>query len=151
MTAADHIVIAEDDADFVLLLQTAFESASISVTLHPVTDGLNAMNYLRGDGIYADRGRYPWPKAVLLDLRLPRTSGWEVLRWIRSRPEWNRLGVAILTGAEMPGEGDRLRNLGADLYLVKPIAFDGLVEVAEQVAHLCDHSTATPIAKPMVG
>ena len=93
------ILLVEDDPNDVALTQLAFEQARFTNPLQVVGDGEQAIAYLAGRAPYADRTRNPWPILVLLDLKLPRASGFEVLTWIRSVPNVRRLPVVVLTSS----------------------------------------------------
>src|SRR5438128_11245453 len=93
------ILLVEDDPAIVLLLNRAFGKADLEGHLCRVADGDEAVRYFQGEGIYADRLRYPIPALVLLDLHLPKRSGLEVLAWIRGEPEFSGIPVVILTGS----------------------------------------------------
>jgi len=80
------ILLAEDREDDVLLIQRAFERARITTTLHVVRDGEEAIAYLSGSGKYSNRDEYPLPWLVLMDLKMPRVDGFEVLKWVRKEP-----------------------------------------------------------------
>lgn len=135
MPNAGEILLADDDADFGLLLQTAFEYAGIINRLIVVPDGLDAIHFLqeRTSTSYGVKEVLPLPSLVLLDLRLPRLSGFEVLRWIRLQPGLAHLRVAIFTGSEIENEARLARELGADAYLVKPFQFNQLVQLLEEL------------------
>jgi len=93
------VLFVEDDPNDVALTQRAFEQAGFVNPLHVVTDGEQAIGYLAGEGRYADRARYPLPILILLDLKLPRVSGFEVLTWLREAPGVRRLPVVVLTSS----------------------------------------------------
>src|ERR1044071_8088044 len=90
----------EDDPNDVLLLQRAFRKANAQLTIQAVTDGDKAVAYLNGTNDYADREKYPLPAIVLLDLKMPRKSGLEVLQWIRGEQKLRRLVVIIFTSSK---------------------------------------------------
>lgn len=123
------ILLVEDDENDVLLLRRAFAKAKVRNPVRVVRDGEEAVAYLSGDGEYADRRRYPEPVLVLLDLKLPRLSGHEVLEWIRSDDRFRRLPVVVLTSSREPQDVSRAYDLGANSYLVKPGGFDSLLEM----------------------
>ena len=125
------ILLVEDDQYDRLLLQRAFRKAGISNPLQFITDGEAAVQYLAGDDPYADRDRYPLPTIVLLDLKLPRKSGFEVLQWLRQQPELRHLLVVVLTSSKENTDINRAYQLGANSYLVKPPTFDGLQDLIE--------------------
>lgn len=119
-----YILLVEDDENDVVLLKRAFEKAGMRNAIKTVRDGQQAIAYLRGEGGYANRERFPMPFLVLLDLRMPGTNGFEVLQWIRSEAELKRLLVVVLTSSNLQSDVDRAYELGANSYLVKPVGFD---------------------------
>ena len=121
------VLLVEDDTNDITLTQLAFEDARVTNPLKVVTDGEQAIAYLRGDGPYADRHQYPYPILVLLDLKLPRRSGFDVLAWIRDVPTVRRTPVVVLTSSQQSPDIDRAYDAGANSYLVKPVAFENLV------------------------
>ena len=132
MTAAHTILLVEDDPNDILLTRRAFRKANLTnASLQVVTDGDTAVAYLSGAGEYADRDRYPLPVVVLLDLKLPRRSGHEILAWLRQQPELKRLLVVVLTSSNQRSDVDQAYDLGANSYLVKPIGLAALVEVVQ--------------------
>lgn len=130
MRPLDPILLVEDEPDAVTLLQHAFIRAGIGHRLHAVPDGDEAIAYLRGDGAYADRSLHPLPQLVLLDLKLPRCSGLEVLTWIRQYPPAAALPVVVLTSSRERTDVHRAYDAGANSYLVKPSSLGGLIELA---------------------
>jgi CheY-like chemotaxis protein len=127
------ILHVEDDSNDVLLLQHACRKAGIGFDLQSVTDGEEAIAYLRGADKFADREHYPSPKLILLDLKMPRMSGFEVLDWMRREDTLRRLPVVVLTSSNHDADVKRAYDLGANSYLVKPVGFDGLVELVKAV------------------
>ncbi len=125
------ILLVEDDPNDVLLVQRAFRKANIINPIQLVGDGEAAITYLAGEGIYADRTRYPVPGVLLLDLKLPRKSGFEVLQWLREQSELKRLPVVVLTASKESPDVNLAYDLGANSYLVKPIAFEALIELVK--------------------
>ncbi len=99
----DTILLVEDNPKDVLLIQRAFCKANIANPLQVVEDGEAAIRYLLGEEYYSDRTRYPIPILILLDLKLPRKSGAEVLAWLRQQPELKRLSVVVLTSSKEMG------------------------------------------------
>jgi CheY-like chemotaxis protein len=123
---AEHAVIllAEDEEDDVLLIQRAFSKASISNPVHVVWNGQEVISYLRGDGKYSNRDEYPLPELLLLDLKMPRVNGFEVLRWIRQQPGLAPLRVLVLTSSDQIRDVNEAYRLGANSFLVKPLDFE---------------------------
>lgn len=123
------VLLVEDNPDDVALIQRAFRKANIANPLRVVTDGEEAVAYLAGRGEYADRARHPLPVLVLLDLKLPKRSGHEVLAWLRSQEGLRRLPVAVLTSSREAADVNRAYDLGANAYLQKPVGFEALHEL----------------------
>lgn len=123
----------EDDPNDVLLLQRAFRKANAQIAIQAVTDGDKAVAYLNGADEYADREKYPLPTVALLDLKMPRKSGLEVLQWIRSEPKLRRLVVIVFTSSKHDEDVNKAYDIGANSYLVKPVGFDMLVDVAKMI------------------
>ena len=132
-TAGRSVLLVEDDLNDVLLLQRAFRKVEVSVPMHVVHDGQAAVDYLDGRGVYADRRAYPLPSLVLLDLKLPCKSGHEVLEWLRAQPALKQVPVVMLTSSKEVVDINRAYDLGANSYLVKPVSFDDLLNLARML------------------
>lgn len=127
------ILVVEDDPNDVMLIQRAFVKSRILNPVRIVSHGDEAVAYLSGEGQFADREAYPFPVLVLLDLKLPRRSGLEVLAWIRSLPGLKRLPIVVLTSSKESIDINRAYDLGANSYLVKPVGFDSLLELVKSL------------------
>jgi CheY-like chemotaxis protein len=127
------ILLVEDSEDDQLLIKRAFAKAKLSNPLHVVDDGDKALAYLKGEGAYADRSDHPLPTIILLDLKLPRRSGHEVLQWLRGNDELKQIPVVILTSSAENADIKRAYELGANSYLVKPVEFEDLLAMVRQV------------------
>lgn len=122
MTREHCILLVEDNTDDALLIERAIRKANLKAPVHRVEDGEAACDYLAGTGRYADRTAHPLPTLVLLDIKLPKRSGLEVLRWLRSEPSLGRLVVVMLTSSQEHKDIDEAYARGANSYLVKPIS-----------------------------
>jgi DNA-binding response OmpR family regulator len=122
------ILLVEDDHNDVLLIKRAFQKVNIANPIIVVNDGEQAVSYLAGREPYVDRAV---PMLVLLDLKLPRKSGHEVLEWLRQQTNLKRLPVVVLTASSESSDVNRAYDLGANSYLVKPVTFDALVEMVK--------------------
>jgi CheY-like chemotaxis protein len=120
------ILIAEDEDDEAFLLQRALKKAAITNPIRRVNNGEQAIEYLSGTGCFADRAQYPLPILVLLDLNMPKKSGFEVLEWIRAQPLLKALAIDILSGSSREEDIEKALKLGANLYLKKPITLPDL-------------------------
>ncbi|HMJ64771.1 MAG TPA: response regulator [Candidatus Binatia bacterium] len=120
------ILIAEDDEDDVFMLQRALEQTTPSVPFYVVANGEQAIAYLKGTGQFANRVDYPLPDLLLLDLKMPRNDGFEVLEWLRAHPDLAAIRVVVLTSSEDTRSIDRAYRLGAASVFVKPVNFNQL-------------------------
>ena len=127
------ILHVEDDPNDVLLIARAFRKAEVPAHLQVVNDGEQALHYLGGINSFSQREQFPLPSLVLLDLKLPRKSGIEVLEWIRAQSGLKRIPVVMLTSSKQPVDINRAYDLGVNGYLVKPVNFDGLVEMVKTI------------------
>jgi len=127
------ILLVEDNSDDVLLIKRAFRKAKIAPSMSIVTDGDEAINYLSQTSRCADPNRFPIPVLVLLDLKLPRRSGLEVLAWMRQQPKLKRLLVVVLTSSQENSDLAKAYDLGANSYLVKPIDFQDFVSLIKLI------------------
>ena len=124
------ILLVEDNPTDILLIQRAFRREDLShISLQIVRDGEAAVFYLSGEGEYSDRERYPLPMLMLLDLKLPRRSGHEVLGWLRQQANLKRLPVLILTSSRETMDINQAYELGVNSYLVKPVGFRAFMEM----------------------
>lgn len=126
MNQSGHILVAEDDPTDAYFFQRAFNRAGLPVTLHFVRDGQEVIDYLQGEGQFADRTAHPLPQLVLLDLKMPCLDGFEVLEWVRKQPGLNGLQMVIFSSSGEPRDINRAYGLGADWYLVKPHSMEEL-------------------------
>ncbi|MBE9054128.1 response regulator [Nostocales cyanobacterium LEGE 11386] len=130
-TGSSTILLVEDNTNEVFLIERAFRKANIGNQLKIVGDGETAIHYLAGKDVYSDRHVYPLPMLMLLDLKLPRKSGLEVLEWLRQQALLKRLPVIALTSSKHSADINRAYELGINSYLVKPVTFERLVEVIQ--------------------
>ncbi len=123
------VLLVEDDSNDVILAERAFKKARLSNPIRVVGDGEEAVGYLAGGGVYTDRASFPLPALILLDLKLPKMSGHEVLEWLRAQPQLRRLPVIVLTSSSDRADINEAYDLGANSYLVKPVEPDALIEM----------------------
>lgn len=132
-TARPVILLVDDNPHDVVLIRLAFRKVGIIDTIQLVKDGTEAVQYIKGEGTYADRHHYPVPTLVLLDLKMPQTSGFEVLRWIREQPDLSHVHVVVMSGSKNDADIEKAYSLGAHSYLVKPTKFEDLVKMMESL------------------
>jgi CheY-like chemotaxis protein len=127
------ILLVEDKETDVLLIRRAFDKTRLANPVQVVTDGDAAVDYLAGQGAYADRQQFPLPILILLDLKLPRRSGIEVLQWLRTQETLKRIPVVMLTSSHQERDVNAAYDTGVNSYLVKPVDFDGLLQMLKTV------------------
>jgi CheY-like chemotaxis protein len=123
------ILIVEDEADDAELIEYAFEKAGVANPRVVLADGDRAAAYIEGTPEYSDRTRFPIPGLILLDLKLPRRSGFQVLELIRGDGPTQHVPVVVLTSSDNHQDVERAYALGANSYLVKPVTRDALLEM----------------------
>ena len=138
------ILLVEDDPNDVLLIQRAFQKAGLADSLKVVNDGDEAIEYLTGHGRFDDRSLFPLPYLLLLDLKMPGTDGFEVLRWARNQENLKRLLIVVLTSSNLQADVDRAYELGANSYLVKPVSFDEMVHLIQRFEAYWSEINRTP-------
>jgi|ERR1051325_4312771 CheY-like chemotaxis protein len=129
MNDSKIILVADDDENDVFFLRRAFAKSALLHTIIHVPDGHKAIEYLLGDGIYADRRSHPFPDLFLLDLKMPRTDGFDVLATLQSLPQLDVPIVVFSTSALMT-DIQMARKLGAREYVVKPADQDEMIKIA---------------------
>jgi CheY-like chemotaxis protein len=122
------ILLLEDDEGQSLLIRKVLSKAGLANPVQAFTNGDRAVEYLEGKEPYEERSRYPFPALVLLDAHVHGRSGLDVLAWIREHPDLRSLPVLMLSGSGDSEDIDRAFKLGVDSYLVKPVAFDALMD-----------------------
>ena len=130
MPGLNWILLVEDDADHRVLVREALQRVAPSVPLEEVVDGVDAMNWLRrrvGAAATLQGG------VVILDLGLPRASGFNVLEWMREVPALEHLPVVVLTASENPMDAEHAFNLGAKGYFQKPADFRQYLDIFQRV------------------
>lgn len=136
----NKILHVEDNPDDVMLMELAFSRAGVPAKLHVVNDGDEAIAALQ-NGAFSGGG----PVCVLLDVKLPRVSGLDVLAWIRSQPHLKRLPVILLTSSSQSSDINRAYDLGANSFLVKPSDLESLTELMKTVAHYWVRTNVRPV------
>jgi len=127
------VLHVDDDPNDTALLQVACARAAVDFEIRNLEDGNEVIDYLSGIGKYADRTRYCLPGLVLLDLKMPRAPGLEILKWIRSDAMLKHLPVIVLSGSELQEDINLAYAGGANSYLVKPDNFESLVNLVKSL------------------
>jgi CheY-like chemotaxis protein len=116
-----------------MFVHLAFQRANLDHKLMIVSDGAQALDYLRGEGPYSDRTKFPMPSVVLLDLRMPGVDGFEVLKQVRHEPRLNCLPITVFTGSNDPEHHARAHELGANSVVVKPFKIERFFEAVKSI------------------
>jgi CheY-like chemotaxis protein len=120
MNQALCILYVEDDENDVFFMQRALDQAGVTNPFRVVNDGQTAIDYLAGAAAFADRIQFPVPSLVLLDLKLPRKSGLQVLAWVRQQPALLGVVIIVLSSSSQAGDIEQAYALGANAYVLKP-------------------------------
>ena len=127
------IVIVEDNPDDEALMLRAFKQHKLTNEIVVLRDGVEAIEYLLGMGAYAGRDTTQMPQVVLLDLKLPKLNGLDVLKRLRADPRTKIVPIVVLTTSKEEGDMVASYNLGANSYVVKPVDFTKFVESVKQL------------------
>jgi CheY-like chemotaxis protein len=125
------ILVAEDNEMEVLLLKRSFVKAGVNDRIIFVIDGEQAIDYLNGRGIFADRTAYPLPDLVLLDIKMPKVDGFDVLIWLRKESAFDCVPVVMFTSSDEPRDVRRAYELRANSYVKKSLAAEDGTESLE--------------------
>ena len=143
------VLLVEDDLNDIFLVKRAFKKARIQNPLQVVTDGSEAIDYLRGDGKYADRQVHPVPRLIVMDIKMPRKTGFEVLEWVKGQSHHlRRIPVIIVSSSESTEDINRAYELGANAYMVKPMDYRAVEHLFESITHYWGLECAKPELEP---
>jgi CheY-like chemotaxis protein len=138
------VLLVEDDLNDIFLVKRAFKMARLITPLQVVTDGADAVSYLRGEGKYADRDAHPLPKLIVMDIKMPRLNGFEVLQWIKQSGPLRRIPIVIVSSSNNPSDINRAYELGANAYMVKPVDYRAVERLFETITHYWGLECAKP-------
>ena len=124
------VLYVEDEENDVFFMKRAFQEAGIAADLNVARTGKEAMEYLAGEGPFANREQHPLPCAIILDLNLPVMSGFDLLQWAREQDSFKNLPVVIFTSSDQPQDREKARELHADDFVTKPSNPIGLTDFA---------------------
>jgi CheY-like chemotaxis protein len=122
------ILLVEDDDGHARLLEKNLRRGGVVNHLARVADGREAVDYVSRKGRYQDAVRYPFPGVVLLDVRMPRLDGFEVLAYLKRDPELMKIPVIMLTSTDNQNEINRAYEMGANGYVVKPVSVESFID-----------------------
>ena len=135
------ILVAEDDGDDAFIFQNACTYLRLEHHVRFVKDGQEAIDYLKGKPPYTDRKSSPLPDLLVVDLKMPRVDGFDLLKWVRATPELKELPVIVFSGSEYASDKERAAKLGATDYFVKPGWGDSMLEIVRQISSRWLHTT----------
>ena len=127
------ILVAEDLENDRILIRRAFQQANILNPICFVKDGVEVIEYLQGEGRYANRAEYPLPGLLLLDLKMPKVDGFEVITWIRQHKHLSALRIVVLTSSPDLPDVNKAYELGANSFLVKPVDFKRFTDISRAI------------------
>lgn len=128
-----NVLLVEDDENDVFFFKRAMKFAGWDDPLYVVPDGQKAIEYIKGEGPFANRDEFPLPALMLLDLKLPFLSGLEVLKWVRTESDLKFLVVVMLTSSKEEVDVEQACHLGANGYVVKPASSDELLDLVKAI------------------
>lgn len=131
-------LVAEDNDHDYELLKLALEAARVQWKIQRAYDGVEALEYLRGDNHFSKRRDYPVPQVIVLDLKMPRMTGLELLKWIKENPTYRRTPTLVMSSSRDDRDVEHAYDFGANTYFVKPRNFDELVRLCKQIGEYWD-------------
>ena len=135
------VLLVDDSHDDGFFIRRALDKAGIGQCVNIVGDGQEAIEYLRGEGDFGNRSKFPFPNVILSDLKMPRMSGFDLLRWIRQHPECSVIPIILLSGSNQQSDVVEAYRLGASSYMVKPHTakeLEHLMRVMTEYWDLCE-------------
>jgi CheY-like chemotaxis protein len=147
----ESILLVEDDFADAQLIKRALTKAGVAIPVHRVKNGDEAIAYLQGESPFQNRNAHPFPGVIILDLKLPRRSGFEVLEWIRAQHNDMRLvPVVVLSSSTVEKDVNRAYALGANSFLSKPYEVAEFVKMATAFRHYWLSVNEDPFISPRI-
>ncbi len=139
MSSNPHILVVEDDSNDAFLVKRFFDRNTKCV-LHFVQDGEEAIEYLEGKSSFADRQIHPLPVLILMDLKMPRRNGFDVLSWLRQQADLRVIPVVIISSSKVPSDIHQAYELGANAYMEKPVNHEAMTRMLKALnVYWMDH------------
>jgi CheY-like chemotaxis protein len=139
-----QILLVDDDSNDIKLIERAFSKAGVTRRLTVLKDGQEALDYLAGTGPFANRTQAQLPNTMLLDLKMPRVNGFEVIKWTKNDPRFRRLPIAVFSSSDEPNDVNRAYDLGANCYMIKPTSLPELQDAIAGFVKFWTNINRTP-------
>jgi CheY-like chemotaxis protein len=142
------ILLAEDSEDDAILIQATLKKAEVHNPVLAVSNGAQAIAYLKGEKFYADRNLFPLPGVILLDLKMPHKNGFEVLEWWKNQPQLQDILIVVLSGYYDLESIRYAYSLGARSFLIKPCKVEDIINLRQAFSGAWNHSAPGTPTKP---
>jgi CheY-like chemotaxis protein len=129
MESKQTVLLVEDETNDVFMMRRTLRKMNAPVSLQVTKDGVEAIEYLSGANEFAHRDLYPLPSLILLDIKMPRKNGFDVLEWLKEDGTLLHIPVVMVTSSNMKSDVDKALELGARAYLLKPVPFEDLQQL----------------------
>jgi len=139
------ILLADDSANDIELISFALRRAEILNPIQIVDDGEEAVAYLSAKEPFEDRFKYPFPALIILDIKMPRMTGLEVLEWLKRHPECSTIPTIVLSASAEPSDVNKAYSLGVSTYFQKPGSFNDLVKMMGAIHAYWDLAVKPPL------
>ena len=145
-------LLVEDNPDDSFLIEQEFKRSNPGIRVYTVQDGIEACRYLEGAGCYSDRKAFPLPDVILLDLKMPRFSGFDFLEWLRMKATAHvgAIPVVVMSGSAAQPDVDRAYALGVNSYVVKPVEWKQFRQKIKALGSYWGEHVATPRPTPVL-
>lgn len=144
MNSKPIILHVEDEWDDQFMLQRTLKKENVLIDLRVANHGDEAVEYLSGKGKFADRTAHPLPALILMDIKMPRRSGLEVLQWMRNDQGCRGIPVIMVSSSPLQTDMNRAYELGVNAYLIKPLAYLQVAEMLRSSPDLFEHHPTHP-------
>lgn len=143
------LLVVEDEEGDYHLIEMALKETKFPTRVRWVRDGVEAMQYLRGEEQFSNRREFPLPDVMILDLKMPRMGGFEVIDWLRRTPSYRTLPVLVMSSSTLPEDLQRAADLGATTYFAKPHSFEDFVDLLQHIAGYWSYARAPAAARSL--
>jgi len=139
------IMVVEDDPNDQVLIERAFRKIGVVDPIQVLCDGAEAIAYMMGEGKYADRQKYAYPTFIITDLKMPKCSGFDLLRWLHEHPECNLIPKIVLSSSVEEKDVKLAYQLGTNCYFRKPSVFEELCKIVALAADFWTQASLPPL------